>query len=93
MTLRETELIGKKLVRPLGFRRNSNNHHYYYLSYKHIYIEIKFYGGLNTLDWKVEIIYKLNYGTDVTFRGDQMDIETILPDADKLIAVFNFIRL
>jgi hypothetical protein len=92
MTLRETELIGKKLVRPLGFRRNLHNHHHYHKSYKHIYIEIKFYGGLNTLDWKVEIIYKLNYGTDVIFRGDHVDIETILPDADKLIAVFNFLR-
>jgi hypothetical protein len=92
MTLRDTELLGKKLVRPLGFRRYVNNHHHYHLSYKHIYIEIKFYGGLNTLDWKVEVIYKLNYGTDVVFRGDTLDIDNIIPDANKLIAVFNFIR-
>jgi len=92
MTLRETELLGKKLVRPLGFRRNLHNHHNYYLSYKHIYIEIKFYGGLNTLDWKVETIYRLNDGIDVIFRGDRLNIDNIIPDADKLIGLFNFLR-
>jgi hypothetical protein len=92
MTLRETELIGKKLVRPLGFRRYVNNHHHYHLSYKHIYIEIKFYGGLNTLDWKVETIYRLNDGLAVIFRADRLNIDNIIPDADKLVALFNFLR-
>jgi len=92
MTLRDTELIGKKLVRPLGFRRYINNHHHYHLSYKHIYIEIKFYGGLNTLDWKVETIYRLNDGLDVIFRADRLNIDNIIPDADKLVALFNFLR-
>lgn len=90
MTLRETELLGKKLVRPLGFRRSAANHQDYYLSYKHINIEIKFHGQGN--GWAVELKYNLNYGTQVVFRGTHLDIDNILPDADKLIAVFNFIR-
>jgi hypothetical protein len=90
MTLRETELIGKKLVRPLGFRRSALDHQYYHLSYKDINIEIKFQ-GYGTY-WAAVLKYNLDYGTEVVFRGTHLDIDNILPDANKLIAVFNFIR-
>jgi hypothetical protein len=90
MTLRETELLGKKLVRPLGFRRSTINHQDYYLAYKHIYINIKFSGQGN--GWAVELKYSLNHGTEVVFRGTHLDLDNILSDADKLIAVFKFIR-
>ena len=93
MTLRETELLGKKLVRPLGFRRNSNNHYHYYTSYKEIYIEIKFYGeAFNEMNWSAEVIYRLDYGTDVVFRGSELNVDNIFLDADKLRAMFKFIR-
>lgn len=91
MTLKETEQLGKKLVRPLGFRRSQMNHQYYYLIYKHVTIDVQF--SPEGVGWSVEIRYSLNYGTTVVFRGTQLDVNNILPDADKLIALFNFLRV
>lgn len=91
MTLRETELTGNKLVRKLGFRRSKLNHQEYYLAYQHIPIEVKFYP--QGIDWGVSVMYRIDTGTTVIFKGTTLNIDNIIPDADKLIGMFYFIRL
>jgi hypothetical protein len=91
MTLRETELIGNALVKKLGFRRNKLNHNVYNLSYQHIAIEVEFYA--KGTRWGVNVVYHIDTGTVVTFHGTAINIDNIIPDADKLIGMFYFIRL
>ena len=91
MTLRETELTGNKLVRKLGFRRTKLNHNVYNLAYQHISIEIEFYP--RGTKWGVNVVYHIDTSTVVTFYGTAINIDNIIPDADKLIGMFYFIRL
>ena len=91
MTLRDTELIGNKLVKKLGFRRSKLNHQVYYLTYQYIPIEIEFYP--KGTSWSVNVVYQIDTGTTVTFHGTALNIDKIIPDADKLIGMFYFIRL
>lgn len=90
MTLRETELIGNALVKKLGFRRSKTNHQVYYLSYQYIAIDVDFYPIGNS--WGVNIVYHIDTSTTVTFQGTNLNIDNIIPDANKLRAIFNFIR-
>ncbi len=90
MTLRETELIGNALVKELGFRRNRLNHYVYNLSYQYIAIEVEFYA--KGTRWGVNVVYHIDTGTTVIFHGTTMNIDNIIPDADKLIGMFYFIR-
>jgi len=91
MNLRETELIGNALVRKLGFRRTKLNHNVYNLSYQHIAIEVEFYA--KGTRWGVNVVYHIDTGTSVIFHGTELNINNIIPDADKLIGMFYFIRL
>ena len=90
MTLRETEVLGNALVRKLGFRRTKLNHNVYNLAYQYISIEVEFYP--KGTKWYVNVVYHIDTGTTVIFHGTTMNIDNIIPDADKLIGMFYFIR-
>ena len=90
MTLKDTELFGNMLVRNLIFRRSRITHNEYYAAYQNIGIDIKFFPQGN--QWAVEIIYRIDTGTNVVFTGTTLNIYNIFPDADKLIGMFYFIR-
>jgi hypothetical protein len=91
MTLRETELLGNALVRKLGFRRTRLNHNVYNLAYQYISIDVEFYP--RGTKWSVNIVYHIDTGTSVIFHGTELNIDNIIPDANKLIGMFYFIRL
>ena len=88
MTLRDTELIGKKLVK-YGFYRNPKDHHKY--SKGDIRIEFKSSYGQY---WVVDITYEFDVYTVVNFLhvGAVFTPEWLVEEHKKLQAMFKFIR-
>lgn len=89
MTLRDTELIGKKLVK-YGFYRNPKDHHVY--SDKDG-IKVHFrqsYGHF----WVVDITYEFNVHTIVRYEhhGAVFTPEWLREEHKKLKAMFKFLR-
>jgi len=89
MTLRDTELIGNKLVK-YGFYRNSNNHHKYV--YKDINIEFVL---LYSNDWYADIKMSVIDNVIVYFRGHEAVFtpQWVMEEYGKLVAAFKFLRL
>jgi len=88
MTLRDTELIGKKLVK-YGFYRNSNNHHKY--MYKDISIEfVLFYSN----NWYADIKMSVIDNVIVFFKGHEAVFtpQWVMEEYGKLVAAFKFLR-
>jgi len=89
MTLRDTELIGKELVK-YGFYRNSQDHHKY--MYKDISIEFVL---LYTNDWYADIKMSVIDNVIVYFRGHEAVFtpQWLREEHKKLQAAFKFLRL
>jgi len=90
MTLRDTDLIGKHLVK-IGFSRCKTSHYEYHCHYNGTFIEIKFIKLYN--HWKVLIKYRIDASTDIVYDLPNIDVKTIYSEADKLVAIFKFMRL
>jgi hypothetical protein len=93
MTLRDTELIGKKLVK-YGFYRDDKDHQlyqYYWGTAGGIYVEFKRYGGV----WAAIITHKIDARTEVILDGRQAVFtpEWVVKEHNKLQAMFKFMRL
>jgi hypothetical protein len=88
MTLRDTELIGRELVK-YGFYRNINNHHKYV--YKDINIEFVL---LYTNSWYADIKMFVIDNVIVSLNGHEAVFtpEWVLEEYDKIKAIFKFIR-
>jgi hypothetical protein len=88
MTLRDTELIGKKLVK-YGFYRNSNDHHKYV--YKDINIEFVL---LYNNDWYADIKMFVIDNVIVFLKGHEAVFtpEWLVEEYGKLVAAFKFLR-
>lgn len=93
MTLRETELIGKSLIKN-GFRRASVNHQYYIRSEDGIdvYVEFKLYYSKL---WVADFTHNLDSSTSVKFLGhtEVFTAEWLDRECKKVEAIFNFLRL
>ena len=89
MTLRDTELIGKQLVK-YGFYRNSNNHHKY--MYKDISVEFVL---MHTSYWSAEIKMSVIDNVIVFLRGHGAVFtpEWVMEEYGKLVALFQFARV
>jgi hypothetical protein len=93
MTLRDTELIGRRLVK-YGFFRSNNNHHNYECLRRHARtgIGIKFikYGSI----WVADFLYHIDHCTMVKFNHHEAVFtpEWVIEEHDKLLAMFKFIR-
>jgi hypothetical protein len=95
MTLRDTELIGKKLVK-YGFYRSNTNHHVYKNSALPLHngsIELGF--RLSGSVWVVSFIHHIDFHTTVKFDGHQTVFtpEWLVEEHKKLQAMFKFARL
>ena len=88
MTLRDTELIGKKLVK-YGFYRNSHDHHKY--MYKDISIEFVL---LYSNDWYADIKMSVIDNVIVFLKGHEAVFtpEWVIGEHEKLQAMFKFLR-
>jgi hypothetical protein len=88
MTLRDTELIGKKLVK-YGFYRNTRNHHIY--GHGDITLQFKM---LYTNFWYADIELTIYMDTIVRFKGQQAVFtpEWLVEEYDKIKAMFKFLR-
>lgn len=95
MTAKEADDIGKKLVRN-GFRRQALNHNRYYTAHEGIYIEVVF-ELVYSNKWDAVITYTLDVHTVVKFIGHSdpkgITAKHLFKEADKLQAIFNFLRL
>jgi len=89
MTLRDTELIGKKLVKH-GFRRSASNHQYYLKS--DISVEFKIYYSKL---WVAYFTHNIDSYTRVKFSGhtEVFTPEWVAEEHKKLQAMFKFLRL
>ena len=91
MTLRDTELIGKKLVKYRFYRDNEDHQLYqYWGTTGGIYVEFKIYGGI----WAAIITHKIDARTEVKLDGRQAVFtpEDLVEEHKKLQAMFKFIR-
>lgn len=95
MTAKEANDIGKKLVRN-GFRREALNHNRYYAAYEGIYIEVLLELAYSS-NWDAVFTYTLDAHTVVKFIGhtspNEITAKYLFKEADKLRAIFNFLRL
>jgi hypothetical protein len=93
MTLRDTELIGKKLVKH-GFFRSNINHHIYRYRADNINIYLEFKPSASQA-WMVDFIHELDYHTKITFFGHSAIFtpDWIIEEHKKLQAIFKFLRL
>jgi hypothetical protein len=91
MTLRDTELIGKKLVK-YGFFRSATNHHNYRINCAGA-ISIQFRKSLSI--WHALIVHDLDSHTIVKFDGHEAVFtpEWVMEEHKKLQALFKFARL
>jgi hypothetical protein len=92
MTLRDTELIGKKLVKYGFFRSNTDHHNYRYLkSQGAISVQFQKFGSI----WTALIVHALDMHTAVKFEGHQAVFtpEWLVEEHKKLQALFKFARL
>jgi hypothetical protein len=91
MTLRDTELIGKKLVK-YGFYRSNTDHQDYRLSNVEGAINIYFkkFGQV----WVASIFHDIDFHTKVKFEGHQAVFtpEWVVEEHKKLQALFKFAR-
>jgi hypothetical protein len=89
MTLRDTELIGKKLVK-YGFYRNSHDHHKY--MYKDISIEFVL---LYTNNWYADIKMSVIDNVIVFLKGHEAVFtpQWVMEEYSKLVALFQFARV
>ena len=88
MTLRDTELIGKELVK-YGFYRNSHDHHKY--MYRDISIEFVL---LYSNNWYADIKMSVINNVIVFLKGHEAVFtpEWVLDEYSKLVALFQFLR-
>jgi hypothetical protein len=91
MTLRDTELIGKKLVK-YGFYRSNTDHQNYRLPKVEGTIELQFkrFGSV----WFALILHEIDLHTKVKFDGHQATFtpEDLVEEHKKLQAMFKFLR-
>ena len=91
MTLRDTELIGKELVK-YGFYRNSRDHQHYRSprSDYGIIVHFKPYGSI----WTALITHDIDTHTQVIFNDCEavFSVEWLTEEHDKLVAAFKFLR-
>jgi hypothetical protein len=92
MTLRETELIGKKLVK-YGFYRSSTGRHIYTLTDSGMNISVVFKLYFSTV-WVVEFTHEIAYHTRVKFIEHAVVFtpEWVIEEHKKLQAMFKFLR-
>jgi hypothetical protein len=93
MTLRDTELIGKKLVKYRFYRDDKDHQLYQYWGINGaggIYVEFKIYGGI----WAAIITHKIDARTEVKLDGRQAVFtpEWLVEEHKKLQAMFKFLR-
>ena len=91
MTLRDTELIGKKLVK-YGFYRSNTDHHYYRGKVLDGFVTIHF--KMKGIVWSALITHEIDIHTIVDFRGHQAIFtpEWLVEEHKKLQAMFKFLR-
>lgn len=93
MTLRDTELIGNKLVKYGFYRSNTNHHNYEFLRRNpntRIGIVFTRYGHI----WVADFLYHTDHCTMVKFTHHEAVFtpEWVIEEHDKLLAMFKFIR-
>tara|TARA_R110000868_G_scaffold406083_1_gene686202 strand:+ start:349 stop:627 length:279 start_codon:yes stop_codon:yes gene_type:complete len=91
MTLRDTELIGNKLVK-YGFSRSLTDHQYYNTlgTIGSISIRFKKFGTI----WRAIIIHTMDVNFEVryTFYGEVFTPEWVIEESKKFQAMFKFLR-
>ena len=91
MTLKDTELIGKKLVKN-GFYRSATDHFNYRSPISNYAITVQFqpYGSI----WTASITHNIDFHTVVNFNGHQAVFtpEWLREEHKKLQAMFKFLR-
>ena len=91
MTLRDTELIGKKLVK-YGFYRSNTDHQNYRLPKVKgiIHVQFKKFGSI----WTASIIHSIDFHTAVKFDSHEAVFtpEWLEEEHEKLQAMFKFLR-
>jgi hypothetical protein len=93
MTLRETELIGKKLVKA-GFFRSNYNHHFYRSGKFHGEITLQF-KLLYTNNWYADIELHIDSQTFICYKGQEalFTPEWLISEMNKVKALFQFARV
>ena len=91
MTLRDTELIGKKLVKN-GFYRSNADHQYYRGSVFGGWVTIHF--RRSGITWNTLITHEIDTHTTVHFTDHQAVFtpEWVIEEHKKLQAMFKFLR-
>ena len=92
MTLRDTELIGKKLVKAGFFRSNYNHHFYRSANFKgEIILEFKL---LYTNNWYADIEMHIDSQTVICYKGQEalFTPEWLIGEMGKIKALFQFAR-
>lgn len=94
MTLRDTELIGKKLVKH-GFYRSNRDHHNYRCNHVNIKGAITVTFILHGTTWSANFVHGIDFHTVVEFDGHQAVFtpEWLVEEHEKLQAMFKFARL
>lgn len=92
MTLRDTELIGKKLIKH-GFYRANSDHHYYRGNMFGRWVTVHF--KIQGVVWSALIIHEIDVHTSVAFTGHQAVFtpQWVREEHSKLQAMFKFMRL
>jgi hypothetical protein len=92
MTLRDTELIGKKLVK-YGFHRSKNNHYQYSYLTSEINVGLEFEHYHGTV-WVANFTHDINLHIRVKYteHSDIFTPEWIFEEHKKLRAMFKFLR-
>ena len=94
MTLLDTEKAGKKLVTPLGFARSLDNHQLYHCIHNDVFIEVKFekrHSWMVTIKYALLDVHPIN--PEIIYRYSELDVNDILPQAKKLKALFEFLKV
>ena len=93
MTLRDTELIGKKLVK-YGFYRSGTDHQNYSSYSINIKGRISIQFRLSGSVWCALIVHDIDSHTIVKFDGHEAVFtpEWVIEEHEKLQAVFKFLR-
>jgi len=95
MTAKDTVLIGKKFIKK-GFTRSKMNCNLYSIFRDGVIIIVEFTLVFKN-HWSADITYELDLHTTIRFTGhsdaDSFTVDRILKDAEKVKAVFNFLRL
>jgi hypothetical protein len=91
MTLRDTELIGKRLVK-YGFYRSKVNHHVYTFISKEVNVSLEFKRYISYI-WVVNFTHDLEYHTRVNFveHTEIFTPQWLIDEHKKLRAIFKFL--